>query len=483
MLATPGVPLQPIVQEAALARLPPRLAFPVMHRFALCVVIAASTAATLALPAPEGAYGAIFPGSGSDAYDVSDYDLSLSIANRDRRFGGQVTISAAGRRDAERVSLDAGANLKIASVTRNGQPVEFLHRRTKLILALDQAQGESWRVTVRYRGRIKRLIDGEGVQYGWVRDGRNNWLALTEPAVTRVLMPVNDTPADQASYRFSIGVPRGYVGVANGRLVSRTARGGRPRFVWELDGEIPPYAAVVGSGRWRLFHDVGGSVWNVARKKRDLGGLRHLSRYQRFLEARLGEHPYGASGGIALPNPPFALETATRPVYWSHPGGAIIVHEMAHDWFGNSVSIADWRQIWLNEGPATWFEWLWGAHRGNRSIRARITRPWCRYRNDWDFPTANPGPNDDIFSSVDVYWRGGLVMELLRRKVGTKKFLTILRRWTTENRFESVETSEFIALAEQVAGESLAEIFAPYLYGKRPIWPAELMGFRHRCRG
>ena len=452
-----------------------------MPRKLTLAALAAALVLLPALTAPASAAEKLFPHSGSDAYDVSNYRIKLKVLNRAERFSGRIVISATSRTDFSRVSLDAGSNLDIRSVQRNGRRVAFRHRNGKLSFPLAGRSGDRWQATILYRGRIRELFDWTGAPYGWVRSGRDGWVMLGEPNVARLWMPVNDTPADQASYRTSLNVPHGYVGASNGRLVDRTRGAGRWSFVWQLDGEIPPYSAVVTSGPWRLYHPKGRPIWNVARKPALLGGLKRVESYRSFLTSRLGDHPYGATGGMALEDMPYALETATRPVYWPRPGGALIVHELAHDWFGNSVSLADWQQIWLNEGPATWFEWSWEQAAGQRTIRSHIVKPWCRYRSQWNFPTAEPGPDDNIFSEINVYWRGGLVMELLRRKVGTDTFFQILRRWTTDYRWQSVDTSQFIALAEAEAGEDLSDLFAPYLYGTDPIWPTELMGFSHSC--
>ena len=423
----------------------------------------------------------LFPGSGTPAYDVSSYRIKLRIDNRSRRFRGQVTVDAVAMREFRHLSLDAGTNLRILSVGRAGRKIRFRHRGTKLTLPIQRKLGQRWKVTIRYRGRIRELFDWTGAAYGWVRSGDHDWVTLSEPNVSRLWMPVNDTPADQATYRFALNVPHGYLGVANGSLV-RSKRGpGRGHFIWKLDGEIPPYAALVASGRWKLFHSAGSGIWNVARKWSQLGALKRVARLRAFLERYLGPRPYFPGGGLAARGMPYALETATRPVYWNRPEGALVIHELAHDWFGNSVSLADWKNIWLNEGPATWFEWFWQQETGQRTIRNQITGPWCRYRNKWSFPTALPGPRDNIFSDIDVYWRGGLVMELLRRKVGTETFFAILQRWTSEKRFSSVTTSEFIALAENESGQDLSDVFDPYLFGKKAIWPEALMGFPHTC--
>lgn len=425
----------------------------------------------------------LFPQSGSSAYDVSQYRIRLGIDNRQRRFRGSVSLTATIVRNLDRLRLDAGRNLRIGSVQMGGRRAAFRHTNTKLAIEVDGSPGDQVRLKVDYRGRIRELFDWSGAPYGWVRSGRHGWVTLSAPNVSRLWMPVNDTPADQASYRFSLDVPRGFVGVANGRLVEHKPRPNRDGFVWQLDGEIPPYAALIASGPWRIFHQRGSGVWNVARKRSQLGALRRVRRLQAFLERHLGERPYAPAGGLAIRGMPYALETATRPVYWTRPDGALVVHELAHDWFGNSVALSDWQDVWLNEGPATWFEWLWLEQTGGRSIRNQISGPWCRFRSKWSFPTALPGPRDDIFSGINIYWRGGLVMELLRRKVGNETFYRFLRRWTAENRFSAVDTDRFIALAEAEAGEDLSDVFDPYLFGTEAVWPEALMGFPRSCSG
>ena len=203
--------------------------------------------------------------------------------------------------------------------------------------------------------------------------------------------------------------------------------------------------------------------------------MRQTPKIARWLSGIWGPYPYKNIGGV-VPNVDlgYALENQTRPVYGrdmfrSGAARSLIVHELAHQWFGDRVSVRRWRDIWLNEGFAMYSEWLWDAHTGDERPDHRLHRfyrvfePASRF---WDLHIGDPGPRR-LFDDA-VYVRGAMTVQAIRNRVGSRDFFDIARRWT--HRGGGVgSTRELERLAERVSGENLHGLLHAWLYtGSKP---------------
>jgi hypothetical protein len=198
-----------------------------------------------------------------------------------------------------------------------------------------------------------------------------------------------------------------------------------------------------------------------------------------FLAGYFGPYPFSTGGGIVQTRRlGFALETQTRPIYSPEffvevPGGTTgVVHELSHQWVGDSLSIRRWRNIWLNEGFATYVEWLWSEHEGGPTPPQIFDNFYENLPDDfWALPIGDPGPRHVL--DVEIYWRGGMTLQALRETVGDDDFFTILHRWTTRHAGGNVSTAQFIALAERVSGRDLDGFFHRWLFAhRRPADPS-----------
>jgi peptidase M1-like protein len=202
-----------------------------------------------------------------------------------------------------------------------------------------------------------------------------------------------------------------------------------------------------------------------------------------FLADNFGRYPFSAAGGIVddTDDLTFALETQTRPVYsktfFTSPesGDSVVVHELAHQWFGDSLALKRWQHIWLNEGFATYAEWLWSEREGLGTAQEIFDF----YYNDafpagdpfWELTIGDPGP-DGLFDFA-VYARGAMTLHQLRLTVGDGTFFRILRTWAAQNRGGNVTTAQFIAHAERVSGQQLDALFDAWLFTTtRPALPS-----------
>ncbi|HYH91788.1 MAG TPA: M1 family aminopeptidase [Candidatus Saccharimonadales bacterium] len=192
-----------------------------------------------------------------------------------------------------------------------------------------------------------------------------------------------------------------------------------------------------------------------------------------FLAEQFGPYPFGEAGGV-VDDPEglgFALETQTRPIYArdffdsAESGDAVVVHELAHQWYGDSLTIGRWQDIWLNEGFATYAEWLWSEDQGLGTAQeifdfwATVFPPEDEF---WQLTIGDPGP-DRLFDFA-VYIRGGMTLHALRGIVGDADFFEILQTWASTRAGTNVTTPEFIALAESISGQDLDAFFDRWLF-------------------
>jgi hypothetical protein len=192
-----------------------------------------------------------------------------------------------------------------------------------------------------------------------------------------------------------------------------------------------------------------------------------------FLSANFGRYPFKTAGGVVddVPELGFALENQTRPIYSPafFTGGAdtsVIVHELAHQWYGDSLAVRQWKDIWLNEGFATYAEWLWSEHEGTGTVQEVFDFWYQDFAPPddpfWDLTIGDPGP-EQVFD-FPVYIRGAMTLQVLRNTVGDDAFFRILRTWAAQNRGGNVQTSQFVALAERISGQQLDALFDAWLF-------------------
>lgn len=413
-----------------------------------------------------------FPRAGNRGYDVSSYAVRLRYAPASGRLRGRVAIAAAATQGLSRFSLDL-FGLRVTRVAVDGRPARFRRGRGKLKVepAAPIAAGAAFEVAVEYRGRPRRVVDPDGTSEGWNRTG-DGAFAVGEPVGTASWIPCNDTLRDKAAFSFELTVPAALRAVANGRLVGRERDGGLARFHWREPAPMAPYLALVDIGRGRLVHSrlAGLPAWTLVdpRYAAHQRALAAVPRAIRFFSRLYGPYPFGATGSAIdyAPRLGYALETQTRPIYAFAPDVATVAHETAHQWFGDSVGIGRWPEIWLNEGLATWSQWFYQEHHGGPSAQQTFARLYATPAADrrfWNPPSAHVGRPEHLFGS-SVYARGGLTLQALRQRIGTAALLATLRRWAGEHRYGHGTIREFEALAEQVSGRGLGRFFRLWLY-------------------
>jgi aminopeptidase N len=438
-------------------------------RISLVIVLVA-----LVLGAGEAAADEpFFPGAGNAGYDAIDYQVDIVYRAESGRIEARTTVLARAESELRRFSLDFRGP-RVSKVRVDNRVAQFRRRDGKLTVVPEEAiEPESiFSVAIVYSGVPAKVIDPDGTPEGWNRTD-DGVIAVGEPQGAAAWIPCNNVPADKATFDFEITLPAGLKAVANGRL-SRVPRWrGRARYHWKESAPMSPYLAVLDIGRGKLLKTRawGRPAWTLIDPRLAKGSrpvLSALPEAIRFLSGVFGSYPFGSAGSIVdyAPEVGYALETQSRPVYAYVPDLTTLVHETADQWFGNSVGLERWPEIWLNEGFATWSQWYYAERHGGRSARAifeRLYRVPASNEEFWNPPPGHPGSARHLFDS-SIYVRGAMAVQALREEIGTKTLLRVLRRWTREHRYGSATIREFITFSERVAGRDLDGLFRRWLY-------------------
>jgi aminopeptidase N len=440
---------------------------------AVAALLGAAGPTAAGTPGAAGAGDPYFPLSGNGGYHVRHYDLTLRYDTASRHLDGKAVLTARATQRLSRFDLDL-KGLKVTGVTVDRAAAGFTRNGQELVVTPRHAlrEGQEFRVAVTYNGTPKPVTDPDGSSDGWIRTDDGAFVA-GEPQGAMTWFPANGHPSDTSSYDFTITVPKGRTAVANGVLAGQHTAHGRTTFRWHQAEPMAAYLATATVGTFRVERYTtpdGVQVVNAvdAREARAAAPvLRQLPSVLAWESKLFGPYPFRAAGSIVdhAPDVGYALETQSRPVYDSAPDLSTLVHENAHQWFGDSVALTAWRDIWLNEGFATYTEWLYSEQHGGRSAQKTFDALYDRPASDdlWAFPPGDPGSGRNIFGTP-VYDRGAMTLHELRRTVGDRAFFRILRVWATEHRGRHGTTAQFVRLAERESGKDLEGLFHTWLY-------------------
>jgi aminopeptidase N len=438
--------------------------------------------------ARDGLGDRLYPALGNPGYNVFDYDISLRYRANDQPLAAVTRIDALATARLRTFGLDF-ARGTVRSVTVNGLPARFTTRDEKLLVtpAVPVPRGGRLAVTVAHTSDPAQTPDA-----GWVRTPDGLAVAAQADAAHRIF-PCNDHPSDKARFSFHVTAPNGLTVVANGLRESEVRHAHATTWTYRTDHLMATELTQISIGRSRVLHRTGPDglplrdVIGAADPKRAAleKRLRLTARQVAWMERQVGPFPFETYGILSVDTTTgFELETQTLSLFERRvllapaaEAAPLMVHELAHQWFGDSVSPATWSDVWLNEGHATWYQWLYAAqtYPGKDTALDAVARD--AYRADQRLrdaggPPALPDPpgHDPLGDKLgifrgNVYTGGALTLYALRQEVGAKDFQRIERAWVARHRDGVADTDDYIALASRIAGRDLSGFLHAWLYG------------------
>jgi aminopeptidase N len=415
------------------------------------------------------------PDHGDSSYGVVHYALALRYRPDSNRLDGKAELTCRAVAPMTSASLDLH-QLQVAKVTSSGVSVARggpPNRKLLVTFKTAAKAGTDFKLRVRYSGRPGTVPSATLGEAGWeeLADGA---IVAAQPHGAPAWFPCNDRPDSKATYSFEVSVPAQYHVAASGDLVEHKRSGSAVTFWYEQRAPMACYLAAVQVGRY-VVHELDSTVPIKVVAPSDVTGAGYDGSFGRqpemmnFFVDRFGPYPFeGYTSVITDDVLEIPLESQSLATFGRNFATGdwhsvrLVAHEMAHQWFGNAVTLTTWSDIWLHEGFACYAEWLWSQECGVRSATSWAQHYYERLRQlPQDLQLSDPGP--ELMFDDRVYKRGALTLHALRTTVGDEAFFNILRTWVSTHSGGSVTTAQFVELCNELTGKDLSAMFASWL--------------------
>ncbi len=423
------------------------------------------------------------PGHGDLGYAVRHYDLELDYKIPTNHLAGTATLTVRALKPLRELAVDL-VGLHVGKVSVDGrQPARFAHRGARLVVRLREERPAGAELTLRitYSGKPRPAPGAHGAA-GW-EELTDGVLVGSQPYGAPSWFPCNDRADDKASYRLTLTTATAYHVVGNGTLAGRRVKGGATTWTYDLPEPTSSYLVSVQIGRYTVTDlgpvkaagtTVGVQIVHPPRLK--LGPGTAFARQGAMLTTfadLFGPYPFAGYRAVITDDPlEIPLEAqglssfGANHVVAGWENERLVAHELAHQWFGNSLTAAHWRDIWLHEGFACYSEWLWSQASGGPSADKHARAHHARLAKlPQDLVLADPGPA--LMFDDRVYKRGALTLHVLRNLLGDKVFFSMLQAWTAARAHGLVDTDAFLAHAQSFTDAPVAERLEKWLHARK----------------
>ncbi|GAA4569170.1 M1 family metallopeptidase [Planotetraspora kaengkrachanensis] len=461
----------------------------------------ASPVSASATPTPTGdAYAAwqagrstpvadpIYPERGTDALDVLHYDLALDWSPSTRVLTGTATLQVRPTKDAASFSLDFKP-YDIDSLTVDGAPATGKVAKEKLTVATPVTADSPFTLVVAYHGRPtttpmpSKRSDSAPLGLTVGKDG-GLW-TMQEPYGAFTWYPANDQPSDEALYDIAVTVPKGWSGIASGTPMGQDG----DTFRYQSTDPVASYLTTLAVGKYKKAagkgpHGLPLTYWYRPGDKGALPVLKQSPKYLAWLEKKFGPYPF-PSGGVVMVDSESGMETQQMITlgsavfsYGADQFELDVVHEYAHQWFGDAVTPADWRDLWLNEAWAQYAQLVYQketAHATDAALDAWLRQSDSALRKEFG-PPGHPRPSE--FAMSNVYICGAAMLRQLQSVIGDKKFFALARDWAQDHRNTQQTRASFTAFVNEQTGQDFTAFIDAWL--DSPTTPPKSLKDRRR---
>ncbi|MEZ0577137.1 M1 family metallopeptidase [Nocardioides sp. MH1] len=420
----------------------------------------------------------VYPEVGDPLVDALHYGLSLAWTPETDTLDATEELTFRATAVAADVRLDFDDVLDISSLTVDGDDVPYDRADHDLIVHYAVREDEEHTLAITYSGTprpapapTERSDFREGE--GWHVTPEHQTWTIQEPYGAFTWYAVNDQPADKAFYDFTLTVPEPWTGIANGALTDTSEDGGLRTTTWHLDEPASSYLVTVAFGDYTPTHlesesGVPVTIWGPTDDPSALGETEYAGEAIDWLEGILGPYPFDTAG-ILIYDGSSGMETQTMITLGSTPyatSRAVVVHELAHHWYGDTVTPSDWRDVWMNEGMAMYLQGMWEAQQERISVDEKMDA-WASYEResrDYSGPPADYDPSK--FGDGNIYYGPALMWNELRHKIGDEPFYALLEAWPAEHAYGNADREDYLSWIEQQTGLELTSFFDDWLLGR-----------------
>ncbi|HWJ66115.1 MAG TPA: M1 family metallopeptidase [Nocardioides sp.] len=451
---------------------------------------APSVTSTPSPPAGDGTYAlarnetredSVYPGLGDPLVDALHYDLDLAWDPARDRLTARQVLTFRATADSATIPLDFNEQLAISDLTVDRSKASYDVDGSRLTIRHPVRADREYVLALSYAGTPEptpapsaRSDFRQGL--GWTITAEHETWTLQEPYGAHTWYAVNDQPADKAFYDFTLTAPAPLSGVANGQLTKATTRataeGDATTHTWHLAEPASSYLVTVAFGDFQhtdleSASGVPVQVWTDADEAPLPGGTDYAPDAIDWLERILGPYPFDSFGIVVVDNES-GMETQTMvtlgdTAYSLSP--AVVVHEAAHHWYGDSVTPADWADVWMNEGMAMYLQGMWEAEQEGIPVAEKMDQ-WAAFEPDLRADAGPPGDYDpERFGDGNIYYGPALMWHELRERLGDDAFFEVLREWPAAQENGTADRAEYLAWIEETTGEELTTFFYDWLLG------------------
>ncbi|MDX9923856.1 MAG: M1 family metallopeptidase, partial [Ignavibacteriaceae bacterium] len=412
--------------------------------------------------------------------DIFHYDINIELIPEEKLIKGRTIITGVMPTSSEKLILNFYDNMKISSLLLSGTKVNYKQTDTKIQIDRDGSRRDSFDVEIKYSGTPESLGFGSFVMKKV--NGKFFVYTLNEPVYASTWFPCNDNPADKALLDIKIINDSSMTSVSNGILVGSKTIGKKKEYHWKTLYPIATYLIALYSADYSEIRDkyinekdtLQITHYVLPEKLEDAKkDFSEHPKWIKFFESKFGKYPfqkekYGVAEFLWQAG---AMEHQTiTGVGSNYISGHrffsdLLIHELAHQWWGNALTPKSWKDIWLNEGFATYSEALyWEYNSGYDALVSTMASKQNSFKSSTLYD-----PEIELFSRL-VYDKGAWVLHMLRYEVGDENFFKILRTYYENFKYKNVETKDFIAIAENISGKNLKKFFDQWVFkGKGKI--------------